>query len=390
MVFAAAGGADGGARRPRVPFYDVSYEGKGITEAIAAFVEKIELTEELEGQSDSVTMTLNNFDLRWLNEWRPTIGERLTVSLGYRGEAFTEPVQFEVDEPTFKFVPDVMQLKGQATPVVKPIRQRYNMAFEGYTLADLAQWVADKHGLNLIGNVPPIQFERVTQKNEPDLAWLKKQALRYGVIFKVENCENLIFYIEEELEAMPPAITLIRSFMADDGSSSLKVQATDTYQKAQTDYKDPKTGEWYIVEVQTNNPFVKVDSVLRITGERFETVDQAAQRCKEALRKANSTAVEGTFDVEGEVFWRAGMNIALSGDRDQFGYLGGKYQIRKVKHSMTPKEGRKQGWRTSLDVRLISGGQFVTTVREGRLGPAGGNTTVVDATETEAGAGAGA
>jgi len=345
-----SGANAGGGRRPRIPTFEVSYSGADIRE----YVEKIEVIEELEGNSDSVTMTVNNYDLRWYNEWRPYLGDIVTVSLGYRGEAFTSPVDYEVDEPTFKIAPDVMDLKGMATPITGSLRQRYSNAFEQWSLAELAAYVAEKHGLELVGTVPEILFDRVTQKNEQDLAWLRKLALKYGVIFKVESCERLVFATEAELEARAAVYFVSRKMLSPDASTSFKLQSTDTYRMARSDYKHPKTNEWMFLEEVTTNPEVRTDDTLRVTGERNENEEQIALRTAEALRKANSTIVEGTINVEGEVYWRAGLNIELLSDRDEFGPLiGGKHQIRRVRHTLVPEGGMKQGWRTELETRKI-------------------------------------
>ncbi|MFH7241803.1 MAG: phage late control D family protein [Spirulina sp.] len=344
-----SGGNAGGGRRPRLPAYDVSYEGADIS----LYIEKIEVTEELEGSSDSANLVANNYQLHWYNEWRPRLGDRFTVSLGYRDEAFTAPVTYEVDEPTFRIAPDVMELKGLATPVTESLRQKSSNAFEQWTLREMAEYVAEKHGLELVGEVPEILFDRVTQKNEEDLAWLRKLALKYGVIFKVESCERLVFAVESEIEAMPPIYEISRKLLSDDGSTSFKMQTTDTYREAQADYKDPKTNEWMTLVATSDNPEVATGDVLRITGERFENVEQLELRTAEALRKANSTLVEGTLNLEGEVYWRAGLNLWLPDDRDEFGFLGGKYQVRSVKHTLVPEGGRKQGWRSELSVRKV-------------------------------------
>lgn len=339
--------------RPRIPTYQISYQGSDISEAISDRVERIQVVEELEGQADSLTLMLNNVDRVWHNEWTPMLGDLVTVSIGYVGGDFTEPCSYEVDEPTYKFAADTCELKGQATPITKAVRQRNSAGYEGYNLADLAAEVAARHGLELVGNVPPITFERTTQKNEFDLGWLKKLGLRYGVIFKVHSCTQLVFYYEPELEAAPPAFVVLRTLLDPGGASSLKKSAADTYKSCVVRYKDPKTDELYDVEVETNNPDVRSGSTLTITGERFENIGQATKRAEEALRKANSGLVTGTLDLEGEVFFRAGLNIELLTDPLEFGTLGGKYQIRKVTHTVVPTRGVKMGWRSALEVRKI-------------------------------------
>lgn len=367
----------GGGRRPRIPTVNVSYgRGGGTAGDITPFIEKIEIVEELEGNSDTVSMTVNNYDRRWLSAWRPRLGDYLIVSIGYRNEAFTSPVKYEVDEPTFTFAPDTMAIKGKATPITKSLTQKFSNAFEQWSLPELAQFVADKHGLQLVGQVPEIIFDRVTQKNEPDLAWLRKLALRYGVIFKVESCERLVFYTEKELEAMPPVYTITMNLLSPDGSSSLKLQSTDSYKEAQTDYKEPKTNQWHQVNAQTSNPEIATQDTLRVTGERFETPEQVQLRTEEALRKANSTVVEGTLNVEGEVYYRAGLNIALPTDPMQFGDMGGKFQIRRVRHNLVPEGGVKQGWRSELEVRKVFDGSGVGGISFGGGGISFGGITI--------------
>ena len=150
---------------------------------------------------------------------------------------------------------------------------------------------------------------------------------------------------------MPPAFIVLRSLLAPSGGSQLKKAAADTYVTCKASYKDPKTDELYEIEITTDNPDVQSGSTLRITGERFENLEQATLRAEEALRKANSMLVSGTLDVEGEVLYRAGTNIELLADPLEFGTLGGKYQIRKVTHTVIPKRGVKMG--SALEVRKI-------------------------------------
>lgn len=356
--------------RPRQPTYTISYQGTDVSGEIAAFVEKIEITEELEGKADTLSIKLNNADFRWFNEWTPNLGDRISVAFGYVGEGLSEPITFEVDEPTYEFGPDIMSLKGTATPITETLRQRRSVGFEGFSLAELAAIVADRHGLTLVGKVPEIVFERVTQKNEMDLGWLKKLALRFGVIFKVESCEKLVFFVEKDLETLEPFFMIRRQteefepgetptsgglpvlFMAP-GAISLKKKSSDTYKSARAVYKDPKTQEVYETVVPTANPEIGSADELNITGERMENPEQTALRAEEALRKANSTLVEGSFNMEGEQIFRAGTNFELSTDRNQFGVLGGKFQMRSVKHVIIPKAGPKMGWRSDFEARKI-------------------------------------
>jgi uncharacterized protein len=329
------------AKRPRVPTYVVVFNGRTTKGEIGDMIEDITLIDKLEGESDTVEFKLNNYDAYWMTS-PPLKGDRLIVSIGYRDELMTQPVEYELDEFTYHISPDSVVVKGQATPpVTKNMRQKYSFAYEDTTLVDIAAYIAGKHGLRIAGQIPAISFKRVTQKNETDLAFLKRIASKYGVIFKVDSCRTLVFSEESELESRPAVIVVNRTLMK--SSSTFNIKSVDTYASASVQYRDPKTDELYRSDVV--GATTKVVDNLNVVAERFEEPGQAEKRAAEALRKANATEVEGTIDTEGEVSYIAGINIDITG----LGFLDGKYQIKEVRQSVT----NSAGFTSQLTVRKI-------------------------------------
>jgi uncharacterized protein len=329
------------AKRPRVPTYIAVFNGRTTKGEIGDMIESITLVDKLEGESDTVDLRLNNYDAYWINT-PPQKGDRLIVSIGYRNEPMAQPVEYELDEFTYHVAPDYVAVKGQATPpVTKNMRQKYSYAYEDTTLADIAAYIAAKHGLRIAGQIPPINFKRVTQKNETDLSFLRRIALKYGVIFKVDSCKTLVFSEEIEIESRPPVLVLNRTLLKN--SSTFTVKSVDTYASASVQYRDPKTDEMYRTDV-AGGQTQTVDN-LNVVAERFEDIGQTEKRAAEALRKANAQEVEGTIDTEGEVSYVAGINIELTG----MGFLDGKYQIREVRQSITTSAG----FTSQLSVRKV-------------------------------------
>lgn len=329
--------------RPRVPTFKIWLNSKVFDQDIKHLIESLSIVDKLEGESDTIEVTLNNYDGRWLSSWMLEKGDRLVVRFGYVGEILTTPVEYEIDEMGFRFAPDTVAIKGQATPVSEKLRQKESKAYEETSLRQIAAEIAAKHGLKLVGKIPDVKFTRLTQKNETDLEFLRRQALRYGAVFKIESCKKLVFATEKELEEAEPVITIDRRQLK--ASSALNTKTVDTYKSAVVQYKDPKTDKLH--KAKATSARKKNQDQLTIAAERFETPEQAKLRAEEALRKANASEVEGNLDLEGEVTFVAGLNLELTG----MGRLSGKYQIKEVKQDINTRSG----FTSSLSVRKIEG-----------------------------------
>lgn len=339
----------------RVPIFKLSYLGTDITTDIKALVSSIKFVDKTEGESDELEITLDNSDLRWLNAWAPNEGDTVALQLGYQGEALMPEITFEVDEPEYSGPPDILRLKGLATPITASLRQKRTQAYENTNLRAIAQVIADRHGLELVGEVPEIAIERATQKEEADLQFLRDTAAEYGLIFKIESSSRLVFYRESALEEAAAIMTIERSHIS---RYSLKRGAAGTYKAAKISYLDPKTGEYTEVTIAANGEEVRSDEetpegeesgvasgdTLTIR-ERFENREQATLKAAEALRRANRGQVEGRIDLEGDVRLSGGVNVTLEG----FYRFDGKYQVSDVRHTLT----KNQGFRSSANLKGI-------------------------------------
>lgn len=360
---------------PKTPTFRVSYLGTDITEDIRPSVVGLSITDNLEGKADDLKIEVENTDLRWLDQWLPGEGDRVAVQLGYAGppEDLSPTVEFEVDEPSWTGTPDMLRLGGVAVPVTASLREKRSKAYEDVTLRGIAQQIANRHGLELVGDIPEITFKRISQKEQTDLAFLRKLAEEHGVVFKVESARRLVFFRIESLEQGATVLAIARApsdadTAAADATNSgqllyperydLKRKAAGTYKAAQISYQDAETGDFiqYTVDLDGNEVpepseeeegAVSSESTLTIR-ERVESVEIARIRAIEALKRANRARVEIGLNLEGHTLLAAGIVIQLTGWRR----LDGRYLLEKVTHTIT----RSQGYRCSIQAyRIVEG-----------------------------------
>ena len=92
------------------------------------------------------------------------------------------------------------------------MRTRNSVGFEIETLLGIAQTIGEKYGLAVIStsDVTDIEFDRVTQKHETDLGFLKRLAVEHDYDFTVRG-SLLVFYSRASLAAVVPIRTVDRT-----------------------------------------------------------------------------------------------------------------------------------------------------------------------------------
>lgn len=342
------------------PWFELTYDGTDISEEIRPFTAGISYTDNLEGTADDLKIVVENRDLRWLDAWLPEEGAKLALKLGYKGAELLGPIQFEIDDPEFSGSPDRLSLGATACPVTASLRERRTQAYENTDLPTIAQTIATRHNLELIGDLPDIEFKRITQKEQTDLEFLRKLGEDYGVAFKIESASRLVFFRLESLEQASPVLAICRSpdQAAQDAAEATESKtlvhpsdyrilrrAAGTYTAAQVSYQDPEKGEFTEITIDLNGVEVPKpkeeeegevvgDTTLRIR-ERVESVAQAKIRAVEALKRANRSRVEARFSMAGNVLLNAGITVTVIG----YGRFDGKYLINKAEHRIDSSNG---------------------------------------------------
>ena len=318
-----------------IPTFKIEYNNKDITRDVSKYVTSLEYTDFETGESDELLITFEDSEKIWQGNWIPNKGDTLRVFIGYVGNKLLNCGLFEIDEIEFSTPPDTLVVKGLSAGIKKALRQNNSVAYENKTLKQIANEIAKRHNLKLVGAIDEIKVERITQNQERDLHFLYRLAEQYGYIFKIAD-GNLVFYKSEKLIKADVAKTLYRNELS---RVNLTEKTSKNYKAVTVTYHNPKTGKNVSATVKNQN-VVKGDT-LKING-RCENKQQALVKAKAALEKGKDT-IEGTIDLCGDPYLVAGLNINLQ----NFGHFSGKYHITQAKHTIDCN----MGFTSSLEVK---------------------------------------
>lgn len=320
----------------------VIYERRDITTVISPALIEISYTDFMEGESDSVEMTLEDADRRWQNAWYPQHGDMVSVQLGYASGPLLPCGDFEVDEVELEGPPDTIRIKALAAGIKRSVRTRNGRAYENTTLADIARQVAKRNKLKLSGTIETVKISRVTQVYETDLTFLKRVAESYGYSFSVRG-EKLTFFKRAELKKSEPTLTIRRrdvtSFRFHDKVHGVAASGTASY-------FDPKTKEVKTATVEDQKAQGNAHSADELKlNVRAENEQQARLKADAALDKSNEDQTVGSLTLPGEVRLMSGVNVLLV----DFGKLDGKYTVTQALHRVS----RSSGYGTEVDLKRV-------------------------------------
>jgi hypothetical protein len=316
------------------PKYKVKYKGADIT----AFVIALDYTDKVHGESDELTLTVEDTDARWQNSWYPTKGDKLTATIGSMGCG-----TFEIDEITLSGPGDTIQIKGIATGISKATRTKETVAHEKKSLKEVVEKTAVKFGCQVNGEFEDNpQLERVTQHRETGLGFINRLGNEYGYVVAVRD-SKVTFTKREKLEKADAVLTLTKSEMS---TFSFTDKTQETYKEAKATYHNPVDRK---IITATHAPSVD-DSIAGVSDKllittKAENKQQADIKAKAQLYQANSKNRTGSISLAGNERLVSGVNLNIEG----FGKFGGKWHIETSTHRLN-KSG---GHRTDLQIKGV-------------------------------------
>lgn len=327
----------------RSPQWILTYSGVNITADVSEMVLAIRYIDRLDGASGELELELEDSTKLWQGPWYPTIGDIVSLQIGYSGESLLDCGEFQIDELELDGPPDVMRLRCLASYITTAMRTANTVAYENMGIVEIAGQIAAKYGLTLVTasseSWSDVMFARVTQRRQMDLEFLKRLAREHNFDFTV-RAGQLIFYERMALESVPAATGVTRS---DTVRFSFRNRARRIYDAADFSYFDPDTKELITQSVPADEASPTGDT-LKIVA-RCENAQQAQVKAEAALHLHNMVFVDASIEGPGNAVLVAGNNVQLSG----WGSLDGKYLIETAKHQMA----RATGYSTSIAARRV-------------------------------------
>ena len=325
----------------RSPQWVLTYQGINITADVSPMVLSIRYSDYLSELSGEVEIVVEDHDQKWQSSWYPTLGDELALAIGYQGEGLLPCGSFQIDQLELVGPPDTFTMRCLATYITPAMRTRNSVGYEGETLLGIAATIAEKYGLEVVSapDVIDIAFDRVTQKYETDLAFLKRLALEHDYDFTIRGLV-LVFYSRISLEAVAPVETLSR---ADCERFQFRNRAHTTYRSSQVTYQNPFSKSLIYQSSLAVAPIATGD-VLKVVS-RCENGQQALIRAQAALRARNMWFIDASLVMPGSIAMASGMTIELSG----FGEFDGAYIVLVASHRLD----RAHGYTTYIEVSRV-------------------------------------
>jgi phage protein D len=168
------------------------YQQRDITHDLMPHLISLTYLDHLSGKPDELEVELEDAAGQWLGAWYPGLGDSLALSIGWEGQPLRDLGVFEIDEIGADGPPSTVSIRALAAGIGNAVRTTEYRAYEKTTLAAVAQDIARRQGMELIGRISPIPLDRLTQRHS-DLVFLRQLAAQYDYSFKIVG-SKLVFH----------------------------------------------------------------------------------------------------------------------------------------------------------------------------------------------------
>lgn len=314
--------------------------GAGTGTDIGLSIESLTYVDNAADDSDSIDLTLDAQDSKWLWGWMPQKGATLYPRL--LGHDWERPGDeraidcglFVVDDVNYTDTPTTLQLGG----VSKPSDSNFSEAdrkvtWKNTSIKRIGQTIAARYGLGFTYDAEDYDIE-CDEQDGADSSYYNTLCQNYGLVLKV-YARRLWVYDREAYKAKRAVRTFDRTDIIR-GSLSWTTTLSGTYTGGTFDYTDADKDCDISCKVGGGTHIKSVNR--RATSVQ----DAAVQLCAE-LNRANHGTIKLRFTVPGDWTVSAGNTINITGygggPSGGEGGINGKYFVDKVTHKYTKSGG---------------------------------------------------
>lgn len=344
----------------------VTYNGKDISESLAQYVLSFSYTDNLTGQVDDISITLEDRAELWEADWMPERGATLDITICtynwsdlYSEEQDLQLGKFEIDELEVSSAPNVVTIKAVAISIGDDSTLRSTL--RSHTWENISVWkaandIAWQNGMKLqwyCDDNPNI--DKLEQNDESDLDVLQKICDDAGFALKVTTDTIIIFDVEKfekedvYAEYYHPGTTILnivenqpKPVQTDTLLNySFKAKIRDVYKKCHVKYAKDKDKSVIESTFVAPDKKEKEGATLEVH-QQVSSQAEADRLAKKKLREKNCEEFTGSFSSDGNMGLCAGETIEMLG----FGNFSGKYIITQAKHDIS-----SSGFTSSVEIR---------------------------------------
>lgn len=309
------------ARRSKLLMW---FDGVNISDDIAPYFLTATYTDNDDGVSDDLQVTLQDRDKIWMKSWLNEmvnaaaedalkIRAKIWINYwnGYDVEEFLDCGEFELDSVSLSGPPNTVTIKACSLPFTSQIRQtKKSKAWENYSLSAILAEIAGANGMGYFFDTPNDPFyDRVEQSKTSDITFLQRLCTNAGLNIKATK-GKLVIYDQSDYEQRP---VVIEADYRDTSFTKWKLdtKTADTkYASCRVSYVEPATGACieYTAYTEDYDEDAKTNQQLELYA-KVGSVAEAKTMAEKHLRLHNKFSKTVQFTHTGHVWYVAGVGI---------------------------------------------------------------------------------
>lgn len=305
------------------------------------YIEKIEYDDVATGASDTISIELYNANMKWMHDWLPKKGDRITATLIFKNwkKAGVHKKMvcgdFLLDEMKMSGGPLIAELGGISIPSHLSIKltNRTKTWNDIYT-NQIAYEISKKYGLGFHYDGPNFKIGTLEQTDQSDSAFLYGLCKKYGLGMKIYN-NKIVIYGKSQYEKKKAAATISRSDFISDGWEYVDT-LEGTYTGARTSYKSGDDDKEISIYVGMVPEGAKGSRTLKVSEQSENEADARAK----AIAQVNLENEKATV-LSGDIFARPDIVAGICVNVKDLGKANGKYFVDEVK-TMVSSSGTTQ------------------------------------------------
>lgn len=326
---------------PRKAKASVSYNGKNIDTKLAEYLQTFSYTDIASGESDSISLVINDRDRKWIKAWFPSKGDTMSANIKMENWSKENDDQtlkcgsFVIDDFSFSGTPIRLKLEAVALPASSSFKEtQRTKTYENTTLENIGKQIAKRAGIKLYYEAPKVSIEKVEQSEKDDCSFYNELVKVYGFAMKIYK-NKIVVFNEATYEKKKSVATLTEENI--EPNWSWNTTLAKTYTGAKYEYTNNDKNKTFKVTVGGGSRILKVTDAAG-------TLSEAQRITLAKLNDANKNDTTMTVTLT-----RANKKIIATScvTIKGLGKLDGKYYVEKVTWDIG------SGCRQKLELRKV-------------------------------------
>lgn len=326
---------------PRKAKASVSYNGKNIDTKLAEYLQTFSYTDIASGESDSISLVINDRDRKWIKAWFPSKGDTMSANIKMENWSKENDDQtlkcgsFVIDDFSFSGTPIRLKLEAVALPASSSFKEtQRTKTYENTTLENIGKQIAKRAGVKLYYEASKVSIEKVEQSEKDDCSFYNELVKVYGFAMKIYK-NKIVVFNEATYEKKKSVATLTEENI--EPNWSWNTTLAKTYTGAKYEYTNNDKNKTFKVTVGGGRRILKVTDAAG-------TLSEAQRITLAKLNNANKNDTTMTVTLT-----RANRKIIATScvTIKGLGKLDGKYYVEKVTWDIG------SGCRQKLELRKV-------------------------------------